>query len=44
LTAAATEILLACDLGRRSGASGLSATPLAARFRSPTLHAAEGDR
>jgi uncharacterized protein (TIGR02678 family) len=43
LTAAATDILLACDLARRSGLSGgLRATPLAARFRSPTLHAAEG--
>ena len=43
LTAAATDILLACDLARRSGPSGgLRATPLAARFRSPTLHAAEG--
>ncbi len=43
LTAAATDILLACDLARRSGPSGgVRATPLAARFRSPTLHAAEG--
>ncbi len=41
LTTAATEILLACDLARYSG-SGLRATPLAARFRSPVLHAAEG--
>jgi uncharacterized protein (TIGR02678 family) len=41
LTAAATEVLLASDLARRSGASGLRATPLAARFRSPTLRAAE---
>jgi uncharacterized protein (TIGR02678 family) len=43
LTAAATDILLACDLARPSGPSGgLRATPLAARFRSPTLHATEG--
>jgi uncharacterized protein (TIGR02678 family) len=43
LTAAATDILLACDLARRSGPSGgLTPTPLAARFRSPTLHAADG--
>ncbi|MBV8221319.1 MAG: DUF2398 family protein, partial [Solirubrobacterales bacterium] len=43
LTVAATDILLACDLARRSGPfGGLRATPLAARFRSPTLHAAEG--
>lgn len=43
LTEAATDILLACDLARRCGPSGgLAATPLAARFRSPTLHAAEG--
>jgi uncharacterized protein (TIGR02678 family) len=41
LAVAATEILLACDLARRSGASGFSATPLAGRFRSPTLQAAE---
>lgn len=42
LTTAAIDILLACDLARRSGPSGgLRATPLAARFRSPTLHAAE---
>lgn len=41
LTATATEILLACDLARRAGAAGLRATPLAARFRSPTLKAAE---
>jgi uncharacterized protein (TIGR02678 family) len=43
LTAAATDVLLACDLARRSGLSGaLTATPLAARFRSPTLRATEG--
>jgi uncharacterized protein (TIGR02678 family) len=43
LTAAATDILLACDLARRSGPSGgLRPTPLAARFRAPTLHGAEG--
>ena len=42
LTTAATDILLACDLARRSGPSGgLRPTPLAARFRSPTLHGAE---
>jgi uncharacterized protein (TIGR02678 family) len=37
LTAAAIEILLACDLVRHSGTSGFRATPLAARFRSPAL-------
>lgn len=43
LTAAAADILIACDLARRSGPSGgLRPTPLAARFRSPTLHAAGG--
>lgn len=43
LTAAANDILLACGLARRSGPSGgIRATPLAARFRSPTLHTAEG--
>jgi uncharacterized protein (TIGR02678 family) len=41
LAAAATDILLACDLARRSGA-GLRATPLAARFRSPLIRAAVG--
>jgi len=42
LTSAATEILLSCDLARRFGPSGgLRATPLAARFRSPTLQTAE---
>lgn len=44
LAVAATEILLACDLARRSGASCVRATPLAGRFRSPTLHAAKGLR
>jgi len=44
LTAAATEVLLASDLARRSGAAGLRAMPLAARFRSPTLRAAEAGR
>ena len=43
LTAAATDILLACDLVRPSG-SGLRATPLAARFRSPVLHGKESRR
>ena len=42
LTSAA-DILLACDLARCSGPTGgLRATPLAARFRSPTLHAPGG--
>jgi uncharacterized protein (TIGR02678 family) len=44
LAAAATEILLACDLARRSGTSALRATPLAARFRSPVVRATEGRR
>jgi uncharacterized protein (TIGR02678 family) len=39
VTTAATEVLLACDLARRSGASAFRPTPLAARFRSPVLHA-----
>ena len=43
LTSAAADILLACDLARCSGPTGgLRATPLAARFRSPTLHAPGG--
>ena len=37
LTMAATEVLLACDLVRRSGESSLIPTALAARFRSPEL-------
>jgi uncharacterized protein (TIGR02678 family) len=41
LTAAATDILLACDLVRRSGSSGLRVTPFAARFRSPVVSRAE---
>ncbi len=40
VTTAATEVLLACDLARRSGTSAFRASPLAARFRSPVLHAA----
>jgi uncharacterized protein (TIGR02678 family) len=44
LTAAAIDILLACDLARRSGTSGLRATPLAARYRSPVLQAVEARR
>ncbi len=39
LTTAAIEVLLACELARPAGASGFSASPLAARFRSPVLHA-----
>ena len=42
LTAAAIDILLAFDLARPGPSGGLTATPLAGRFRSPTLHAAEG--
>lgn len=41
LTTAAIEILLGCDLARRSGA-GLRASPLAARFRSPVLRCTGG--
>jgi uncharacterized protein (TIGR02678 family) len=40
LTAAATGVLLACDLARRCGNSGLRASPLAARFRSPLVRGA----
>jgi uncharacterized protein (TIGR02678 family) len=40
LTEAATEVLLACDLARRSYAGGLQSTPLAARFRSPAVRTA----
>jgi uncharacterized protein (TIGR02678 family) len=44
LTAAAAEILLSCDLARGSSTSALRATPLAARFRSPALHATGSQR
>ena len=37
LAAAATEVLRACDLIRRSPAGAWQPTPLAARFRAPTL-------
>lgn len=40
LTAAATEVLLACDLARQAANTGLRPTALAARFRSPELRAA----
>ena len=37
LTAAATDVLVACDLARRTETGGLRPTPLAARFREPEL-------
>jgi len=37
LTEAATEVMLACDLARRTNSGGLRPSPLAARFRSPTV-------
>ena len=37
LTDAAIEVLLACDLARRSETGGLRPSPLAARFRSPMV-------
>lgn len=43
VTTVATDILIACDLARRAGPSGgFRPTPLAGRFRSPTLHAKGG--
>lgn len=44
LTAAAADVLLACDLARRTGAATFAATPLAARFRSPSIHSAGRQR
>jgi uncharacterized protein (TIGR02678 family) len=40
LAASATDVLVACDLARRVGSGGLQPTPLAARFRTPTLRTA----
>ena len=37
LTDAATEVLLACGLARRTDTGGLRPSPLAARFRSPVV-------
>ena len=37
LTEAAVDVLLACDLLRRSGTGGFHPTPLAGRFRAPSL-------
>jgi uncharacterized protein (TIGR02678 family) len=39
LTAAASDVLVACSLARRTDAGGLGPLPLAARFREPTLRA-----
>lgn len=44
LTAAAIDVLLACDLARRIGADGLAPSPLAARFRTPVLRTAGAPR
>jgi uncharacterized protein (TIGR02678 family) len=38
LAEAAIEILLACDLVRQSGSGALRPSPLAGRFRAPSLH------
>jgi len=40
LAAAATDILVACDLARRCGPRGVRPRPLAARFRTPTVRTA----
>ena len=40
LAAAATDLLVACDLARRAGAGGVRPRPLAARFRTPMLRTA----
>ena len=44
LAQAATEVLVACDLVRRSDTGGLRPTPLAARFRSPAVRTAGAER
>lgn len=44
LTEQAIEVLLACGLARRGEAGGLRPSPLAGRFRSPTLRMAGGER
>jgi uncharacterized protein (TIGR02678 family) len=41
LAAAATDVLVACDLARRTPAGGVESRPLAARFRTATVRAAE---
>lgn len=40
LAAAATDVLVACDLARRAGPGGVRPRPLAARFRTPTVKTA----
>jgi len=42
LTGAAIDVILACDLARRTHSGNLRPTPLAARFRAPTLRVARG--
>jgi len=44
LTDAAIEVLMTSDLARRVGIGMLVPTPLAARFRSPSLRSTEADR
>jgi uncharacterized protein (TIGR02678 family) len=44
LADSAIEVLVACELARRSDAGGLTPTPLAARFRSPALRTAGSAR
>ena len=44
LTQAATDVLLACELASRTDLGGLRPSPLAARFRAPTLRAAGAQR
>lgn len=44
LTAAATDVLVACDLARAVGGGALEPRPLAARFRSPVVKAAGDQR
>jgi uncharacterized protein (TIGR02678 family) len=44
LAEAATEVLVACNLARRTGLGGLRPSPLAARFRSPVLRTAGDER
>lgn len=44
LTEAASEVLVACDLTRVTGAGNLNPTALAARFRSPAVRTARTER
>jgi len=44
LAEAATDVLLACDLVRRTATGALAPSPLAGRFRSPSLRSSGGEQ